>query len=69
LFFIFDCQRNGFVYQQNSFEEKKSLPKFVFIIWFTNDDYATKGNLIKWNSAVKQLMIEKCFGALLDELM
>jgi dihydroorotase len=34
-------------------------------LWFTNDDYATKGNLIKWN-LLKQQMIEKCWEALLD---
>jgi dihydroorotase len=35
--------------------EKKQITAEVCIhhLWFTNDDYATKGNLIKWNPAVK----------------
>jgi dihydroorotase len=35
-------------------EEKKITAEVcVHHLWFTNDDYATKGNLIKWNPAVK----------------
>jgi dihydroorotase len=35
--------------------EKKKITAEVCIhhLWFTNDDYKTKGNLIKWNPAVK----------------
>jgi dihydroorotase len=35
-------------------EDKKITAEVcVHHLWFTNDDYATKGNLIKWNPAVK----------------
>ena len=35
-------------------EEKKITAEVcVHHLWFTNDDYATKGNYIKWNPAVK----------------
>lgn len=35
-------------------EEKKITAEVcVHHLWFTNDDYETKGNLIKWNPAVK----------------
>lgn len=35
-------------------EEKKITAEVcVHHLWFTNDDYAKKGNLIKWNPAVK----------------
>ncbi|KVV13183.1 dihydroorotase [Flavobacterium sp. TAB 87] len=35
-------------------EEKKITSEVcVHHLWFTNDDYATKGNYIKWNPAVK----------------
>ncbi len=35
-------------------EEKKITAEVcIHHLWFTNDDYATKGNLIKWNPAVK----------------
>ena len=35
-------------------EEKKITAEVcVHHLWFTNDDYATKGNMIKWNPAVK----------------
>ena len=35
-------------------EEKKITAEVcVHHLWFTNDDYATKGNFIKWNPAVK----------------
>ena len=35
--------------------EEKRITAEVCIhhLWFTNDDYATKGNMIKWNPAVK----------------
>jgi dihydroorotase len=37
-------------------------------LWFTNDDYATKGNLIKWNPAVKTANDRKVlWEALLDD--
>jgi dihydroorotase len=45
-------------------EDKKITEVCIHHLWFTNDDYATKGNLIKWNPAVKQPMIEKCCGKL-----
>ena len=35
-------------------EEKKITAEVcIHHLWFTNEDYATKGNLIKWNPAVK----------------
>lgn len=35
-------------------EEKKITAEVcVHHLWFTNEDYATKGNLIKWNPAIK----------------
>ena len=35
-------------------EEKKITAEVcVHHLWFTNDDYETKGNLIKWNPAIK----------------
>ncbi|CAN1557535.1 PyrC Dihydroorotase and related cyclic amidohydrolases [Flavobacteriaceae bacterium] len=35
-------------------EDKKITAEVcVHHLWFTNDDYATKGNLIKWNPSVK----------------
>lgn len=35
-------------------EEKKITAEVcIHHLWFTNDDYATKGNMIKWNPAVK----------------
>jgi dihydroorotase len=35
-------------------EEKKITAEVcVHHLWFTNDDYATKGNFIKWNPAIK----------------
>jgi dihydroorotase len=37
-------------------------------LWFTNEDYATKGNLIKWNPAVKTANDRKVlWEALLDD--
>jgi dihydroorotase len=46
---------------------KKQITAEVCIhhLWFTNDDYATKGNLIKWNPAVKQLMTESTLGSII----
>jgi dihydroorotase len=53
-FFIFRLPKEmDFVYEQNSLEEKFHAEVCVHHLWFTNDDYATKGNLIKWNPAVK----------------
>ncbi len=34
-------------------EKKITAEVCVHHLWFNNDDYATKGNLIKWNPAVK----------------
>ena len=34
-------------------EKKITAEVCVHHLWFTNDDYATKGNFIKWNPAVK----------------
>jgi dihydroorotase len=37
-----------------SLEEKQITAEVcIHHLWFTNDDYATKGNFIKWNPAVK----------------
>ena len=49
-------------------EEKKITAEVcVHHLWFTNDDYATKGNLIKWNPAVKTTNDRKVlWEALLD---
>ncbi|NRT14137.1 dihydroorotase [Flavobacterium sp. 28A] len=50
--------------------EKKQITAEVCIhhLWFTNDDYATKGNLIKWNPAVKTANDRKVlWEALLDD--
>jgi dihydroorotase len=49
--------------------EQKKITAEVCIhhLWFTNDDYATKGNLIKWNPAVKtQKDKDALWAALLD---
>jgi len=50
-------------------EEKKITAEVcVHHLWFTNDDYATKGNLIKWNPAVKTANDRKVlWEALLDD--
>jgi dihydroorotase len=34
-------------------DKKITAEVCIHHLWFTNDDYATKGNLIKWNPAVK----------------
>lgn len=34
-------------------EKKITAEVCIHHLWFTNDDYATKGNMIKWNPAVK----------------
>jgi dihydroorotase len=49
-------------------EEKKITAEVcVHHLWFTNDDYATKGNLIKWNPAVKTAADQKAlWEALID---
>ena len=50
--------------------EQKKITAEVCIhhLWFTNDDYATKGNLIKWNPAVKTANDRKVlWEALLDD--
>ncbi|WPR72466.1 dihydroorotase [Flavobacterium sp. NG2] len=50
-------------------EEKKITAEVcVHHLWFTNDDYATKGNMIKWNPAVKTADDrEALWKALLDD--
>ncbi|HLP63522.1 dihydroorotase [Flavobacterium sp.] len=50
--------------------EEKQITAEVCIhhLWFTNDDYATKGNFIKWNPAVKTAADrEALWKALLDD--
>jgi dihydroorotase len=50
--------------------EEKQITAEVCIhhLWFTNDDYATKGNFIKWNPAVKtQKDRNALWEALLDD--
>ncbi|OCB77386.1 dihydroorotase [Flavobacterium crassostreae] len=50
--------------------EKKKITAEVCIhhLWFTNEDYATKGNFIKWNPAVKTPNDRKVlWEALLDD--
>jgi len=50
-------------------EDKKITAEVcIHHLWFTNDDYATKGNLIKWNPAVKTENDRKVlWEALLDD--
>lgn len=50
-------------------EEKKITAEVcIHHLWFTNEDYATKGNLIKWNPAVKTANDRKVlWEALLDD--
>ena len=50
-------------------EDKKITAEVcVHHLWFTNDDYATKGNFIKWNPAVKTAKDkEALWKALLDD--
>ncbi len=50
-------------------EEKKITAEVcIHHLWFTNDDYATKGNFIKWNPAVKTANDrEMLWEALLDD--
>jgi len=50
-------------------EEKKITAEVcLHHLWFTNEDYATKGNLIKWNPAVKTADDRKVlWEALLDD--
>jgi len=50
-------------------EEKKITAEVcIHHLWFTNEDYATKGNLIKWNPAVKTADDRKAlWEALLDD--
>ncbi len=50
--------------------EEKQITAEVCVhhLWFTNDDYATKGNLIKWNPAVKtQKDQDALWEALIDD--
>jgi dihydroorotase len=50
--------------------EEKQITAEVCIhhLWFTNDDYATKGNFIKWNPAVKtEADRDALWKALLDD--
>ena len=50
-------------------EDKKITAEVcIHHLWFTNDDYATKGNLIKWNPAVKTAADRQAlWEALLDD--
>ena len=50
-------------------EDKKITAEVcIHHLWFTNDDYDTKGNLIKWNPAVKTAADRKAlWEALLDD--
>jgi dihydroorotase len=50
-------------------EDKKITAEVcVHHLWFTNEDYATKGNFIKWNPAVKSSSDrEALWNALLDD--
>jgi dihydroorotase len=50
-------------------EDKKITAEVcIHHLWFTNDDYATKGNFIKWNPAIKtQNDKDKLWEALLDD--
>ncbi len=50
-------------------EDKKITAEVcVHHLWFTNEDYATKGNLIKWNPAIKsQIDQDALWQALLDD--
>ncbi len=48
-------------------EKKITAEACIHHLWFYDEDYATKGNLIKWNPAVKTLHDrEKIWEALLD---
>ena len=45
---------NSAVLAKSMLEDKKITAEVcIHHLWFTNEDYATKGNLIKWNPAVK----------------
>lgn len=49
-------------------DKKITAEVCVHHLWFTNEDYATKGNLIKWNPAVKTANDRKVlWEALLDD--
>ncbi|WP_410878758.1 dihydroorotase [Myroides sp. DW712] len=49
-------------------DKKITAEVCVHHLWFTDQDYATKGNFIKWNPAVKTLADrEKLWEALLDD--
>lgn len=49
-------------------DKKITAEVCVHHLWFTNDDYATKGNLIKWNPAVKTATDrDALWAALLDD--
>jgi dihydroorotase len=49
-------------------DKKITAEVCVHHLWFTNDDYATKGNLIKWNPAVKTAADrDALWAALLDD--
>ena len=49
-------------------EKKITAEVCIHHLWFTNDDYATKGNLIKWNPSVKTPRDrEALWEALLDD--
>jgi dihydroorotase len=53
MFFTFDCKEMDLFTNKIPLEKSKLLLRFVFIIYGLHDDYATKGNLIKWNPSVK----------------
>lgn len=49
-------------------DKKITAEVCIHHLWFTNEDYATKGNLIKWNPAVKTAADrEALWEALLDD--
>jgi dihydroorotase len=54
-FFIFRLPKEMIEPLRTKCSWKKSSIAEVCVhhLWFTNDDYATKGNFIKWNPAVK----------------
>ena len=45
-------------------EKKITAEVCIHHLWFSSEDYAQKGNFIKWNPAVKISMIEQHFGKL-----
>jgi dihydroorotase len=50
MFSPFDCKEMDLFTNKIPLEKKKITAEVcIHHLWFTNDDYATKGNLIKWN--------------------